>query len=66
MSESLTNRIKETKEFKQKFESLIQGKPWILQKCSLHGMLLIKECIDKVSEESKNQCQEELAEVVAR
>ena len=53
--------LEETLNFKQKFESLIQAKPWILQKCSLHGMILIKECIHRVRDEANEICQKELA-----
>ena len=60
-SEQLVIQLQQTIEFKQKFEGLIQAKPWILQKCSLHGMILIKECIHRVRDEANEFCQKELA-----
>ena len=60
-SDQLVSQLDETLSFKQKFESLIQAKPWILQKCSLHGMILIKECIHRVRDEANELCQKELA-----
>ena len=51
-SESLLKRLEETLAVKKKFDSLARDKPWTFQKCSLHGMILAKECISKVRDEA--------------
>ena len=51
-SHELMQRLDDTLDFKRKFDSLTQMKPWILQKCSLHGMILAKECISRVRDEA--------------
>ena len=61
-SQSLLQRLEETLKVKKKFDSLARDKPWTFQKCSLHGMILAKECISKVRDEANEQCQRELAE----
>ena len=60
-SQSLNKRLEETLVVKKKFDSLARDKPWTFQKCSLHGMILAKECISKVRDEANEQCQRELA-----
>ena len=49
ISERLNGLIK----LDAKFKLLAKEKPWALQKISLQGVILVKECIQKV----KNQCQ---------
>ena len=51
-SQSLNKRLEETLVVKKKFDSLARDKPWTFQKCSLHGMILAKECISKVRDEA--------------
>ena len=60
--ENLLKRLDETLKIKKKFDSLARDKPWIFQKCSLHGMILAKECISKIRDEANEQCQKELKE----
>ena len=50
----------DTLKVKKKFDALARDKPWTFQKCSLHGMILAKECISKVRDEANEQCQKEL------
>ena len=61
-SQGLNKRLEETLVVKKKFDKLARDKPWTFQKCSLHGMILAKECISKVRDEANEQCQRELAQ----
>ena len=54
--ESLLKRLDDTLKIKKKFDSLAREKPWAFQKCSLHGLILVKECISKVRDEANEQC----------
>ena len=54
--ESLLKRLDEALKVKRKFDSLAKEKPWSFQKCSLHGMILAKECISKVRDEANELC----------
>ena len=66
ISDELATRIKETLEFQQKFSLLLRDKPYVLQKCSLHGLILAKEIISKARDEANNQCQIDLANQLKR
>ena len=57
VSEELMKKTEETKEFYNKFSTLLHEKPQTLQKCSLHGTVLAKEIIAKAREEANEQCQ---------
>ena len=56
ISDELAVRIKETLGFQQKFSLLLREKPYTLQKCSLHGLILAKEILAKARDEANNQC----------
>ena len=49
----ISQRLNGLIELDMKFKLLAKEKPWALQKISLQGIILVKECIQKV----KNQCQ---------
>ena len=55
ISEELAARIEETVEFQKNFSSLLRDKPYILQKGSLHGLILAKEILSKARDEANNQ-----------
>ena len=55
ISEELAKRIEETVEFQKNFSSLLRDKPYILQKGSLHGLILAKEILSKARDEANNQ-----------
>ena len=56
ISDELATRIEETFEFQKKFSLLLRDKPYTLQKCSLHGLILAKEIIAKARDEANDQC----------
>ena len=56
ISEELKCRTEETYEFYKKFIYLLNEKPYTLQKCSLHGIVLAKEILSKTREEVNQQC----------
>ena len=60
-NEALIEKTENVKEFYDKFSTLLRDKPYILQKCSLHGTVLVKEIISKAREEANEECQENLA-----
>ena len=41
----ITDRLNGLIELEKKFKDLAQEKPWALQKISLEGIILVKECI---------------------
>ena len=49
----ISDRLNGLIKLDMKFKLLAKEKPWALQKISLQGVILVKECIQKV----KNQCQ---------
>ena len=61
ISDELAKRIEDTLKFQQKFSVLLKDKPYTLQKCSLHGLILAKEIIAKARDEVNDQCQVDLA-----
>ena len=61
ISDELKVRLEETMTFQQKFNVLLSQKPYTLQKCSLHGLILAKEIIAKARDETNVQCQIDLA-----
>ena len=60
----LIDKIKKTKEFYDNFSTLLRDKPYTLQKCSLHGTVLVKEIIARAREEANEECQQNLAKQV--
>ena len=44
--------------------NLTSKKPWIFQKCALHGMILVKECIQDLRQECNVQIQKELTDKI--
>ena len=53
ISPEITQRLNGLIQLDMKFKLLAKEKPWALQKISLQGVILVKECIQRV----KNQCQ---------
>ena len=52
ISKEMQLKIEDTNKFYQKFSVLLNEKPYTLQKCSLHGIVLAKEIISKAREEA--------------
>ena len=50
--QEITNRLYGLIKLDSDFKKLVNEKPWALQKISLQGIVLVKECIQRV----KNQC----------
>ena len=50
-SEELVNRMKEIEELKKTFGAYLQGKPYIFQKFSFHGLILARELLSRAREE---------------
>ena len=48
MPKEIIDRLEGLIELERKFKDLAKEKPWALQKISLEGMILVKECIQKV------------------
>ena len=57
----MQNKLQETTDFYKKFSTLLNEKPYVLQKCSLHGVVLAKEIISKAREEANEDCTVNLA-----
>ena len=53
MSAELNQRLDGLFKLNKKFKDLVRERPWAVQKISLQGLTLAKECITKI----KNQCQ---------
>ena len=61
ISKTLQEKLEVTQEFYKKFSILLNEKPYIFQKCALHGVVLAKEIISKAREEANEECQINLA-----
>ena len=57
VNNALIEKNEKIQEFYNKFSTVLRDKPYILQKCSLHGIVLVKEIISKAREEANLECQ---------
>ena len=57
VNNALIEKNERIQEFYDKFSTVLRDKPYILQKCSLHGIVLVKEIISKAREEANLECQ---------
>ena len=56
--DELVSKLKKTQEFREQFK-ILKDRPYIIQKCSMHGILLVKEILSKAREEINSNCYEE-------
>ena len=54
--ESLLERRDHIRKIQKELHDLNEETPWIFQKCSMRGLILAKECISKIREESNVLC----------
>ena len=57
VNDALIEKNEKIQEFYDKFSTVLREKPYILQKCSLHGIVLVKEIISKARAEANLECQ---------
>ena len=61
ISREQIDEAEEIQKFYREFCSLLNEKPYILQKVSLHGIILFKEIITKARHEANKDCHKNLA-----
>ena len=57
-------RARKLEKIEERLLRLTTKKPWIFQKCALHGMILVKECIQDLRQECNAQIQKELTDKI--
>ena len=65
-SEELVTRMKEIQSFQKTFGSYLNGKPYIFQKFSFHGLILAREILSKARDEVNQHCLEDLAKEISK
>ena len=65
-SEELVERLKEIQSFQKTFGSYLNGKPYIFQKFSFHGLILAREILSKARDEVNQHCLEDLAKEISK
>ena len=65
-SEELVERMKEIQSFQKTFGSYLNGKPFIFQKFSFHGLILAREILSKARDEVNQHCLEDLAKEIGK
>ena len=64
ISREQIDKAEEIQKFYREFSDLLNDKPYILQKVSLHGIILFKEIITKARHEANEDCHKNLAKEI--